>query len=76
MLSDTSSDESLHTGDTEEDGGAFLRPEEIENGDFVLVKVVGNRITSYFVAKVLVKNEIESEIEVLFWKRIFPSYIF
>ncbi|KAK2706406.1 hypothetical protein QYM36_016450 [Artemia franciscana] len=55
-LSDTSSDESLHIGDTEED--------------------VGKRIASYFVAKVLVKNVIEHEIEVLFWKRIFPSYKF
>ncbi|KAK2712265.1 hypothetical protein QYM36_011077 [Artemia franciscana] len=76
VLSDTSSDESLHIGDTEEDGEAFLRPEGIEEGEFVLVKVVGKRITSYFVAKVLVKHEIEDEIEVLFWKRIFPSYKF
>ncbi|KAK2705667.1 hypothetical protein QYM36_015894 [Artemia franciscana] len=59
VLSNTSSDESLHIGDTEEDGEFFLSSEGIEEGDFVLFKVVGKRITSYFVAKVFVKDEIE-----------------
>ncbi|KAK2711005.1 hypothetical protein QYM36_012243 [Artemia franciscana] len=72
VLSDASSDESLHIGDIDEDDKAFLRPEGTEEGDFVCVKVLGKRITSYFVAKVLVKDKIKDEIEVLFSERIFP----
>ncbi|KAK2727237.1 hypothetical protein QYM36_007915 [Artemia franciscana] len=36
----------------------FLGMEGIEEGNFVLVKVVGKRITSYVVANVLVKDKI------------------
>ena len=77
VLSNTSSDESLHIGDTEEDGEALLRLEGIEEGDFFSCQSSWQEDNVIFCCKGLgEKDEIEDEIQLLFWKRIFPSYKF